>query len=60
MEGPIGLTACIDNRDCEYEAGCSMKPHWPLINNALRGALAAITLDQLRTQPTPKLEEEAA
>ena len=60
VEGPIGLTACIDNRDCDYEEACSMKPHWPVINNALRGALAAITLDQLRTAPTPSLEEEAA
>ncbi len=62
VEGPIALTACIDHGECDYEAGCSMKPHWPIINNALRGALAAIKLDQLRTPPaiTPNLEEEAA
>lgn len=62
VEGPIALTACIDNGECDYESGCSMKPHWPIINSALRGALAAITLDQLRAPPaiTPNLEEEAA
>jgi len=30
-----------------------MKPHWPIINDALRGALAGISLAQLRT-PTPR------
>lgn len=62
VEGPIALTACVDGVDCDYEAGCSMKSHWPIINNALRGALAAVSLDQLRQPPTvtPNLEEEAA
>ena len=60
VEGPIALTACIDKGDCDYEAGCSMKPHWPIINTALRSALAGITLDQLRAGVTPQLEEEAA
>jgi hypothetical protein len=31
-----------------------MKPHWPIINNALRGALAGITLSQLRNPPAPR------
>ena len=47
VEGPIALTACIDSQDCAVEAGCSVKPHWPLINDALRGALADIPLTQL-------------
>ncbi|MDJ0978515.1 MAG: SUF system Fe-S cluster assembly regulator [Erythrobacter sp.] len=48
VEGPIALTACIDNGACDYEAGCNMKAHWPIINTALRGALAGITLETLR------------
>lgn len=69
VEGPIALTACVDDAAaCEYEAGCRMKPHWPIINDALRGALAAITLETLRSPPgsaarTPDslaLEEEVA
>lgn len=62
VEGPIALTACIDNRDCDHEAGCGMKSHWPIINARLRGALAGITLDHLRRTPapTPSLEEHAA
>ena len=47
VEGPIALTQCIDSHDCAVEAGCSVKPHWPLINDALRGALADIPLTQL-------------
>lgn len=53
VEGPIALTACIDHGDCDFESGCSMKPHWPIINSKLRSALAEITLDQLRNQPRP-------
>ncbi|MEL6709133.1 MAG: Rrf2 family transcriptional regulator [Pseudomonadota bacterium] len=52
VEGPIALTACIEDASgCDYEAGCRMKPHWPIINTALRDALAGITLDTLRTPP---------
>lgn len=59
VEGPIGLTACVDNAGCDYEAGCSMKPHWPIINERLRGALAGITLENLRHAPVTQ-EEHAA
>jgi FeS assembly SUF system regulator len=51
VEGPIALTACIDHGDCDFEVGCRMKPHWPIINDALRGALAGITLETLRNPP---------
>lgn len=47
VEGPIALTACVEAQDCDYEADCKMKPHWPIINQALRGALADIPLTQL-------------
>ncbi|MEM6857159.1 MAG: Rrf2 family transcriptional regulator [Pseudomonadota bacterium] len=52
VEGPIALTACVEHGNCcDYEATCHMKPHWPIINSALRGALAGITLETLRTPP---------
>jgi FeS assembly SUF system regulator len=63
IEGRIALTACVDHAACDYEAGCNMKPHWPLINEALRGALAGITLAQLRgpvAAPTPFVEDHLA
>lgn len=47
VEGPIALTACIDGNDCAVDQNCTVKPHWPLVNAALRGALAGIALTQL-------------
>jgi len=64
IEGRIALTACIDHSVCDFEAGCNMKPQWPIINNALRGALAGITLAQLRGPvapvPAPLVEDYLA
>ena len=47
VEGPITLTACLDGEGCDFEHGCAVRPHWPIVNEALRGALAAIPLTQL-------------
>ena len=47
VEGPIALTQCVETHECEYESGCAVRPHWPIINQALRGALADIPLTQL-------------
>lgn len=47
VEGPIALTACIDGDECAVDHTCSVKPHWPVVNAALRGALAGIPLTQL-------------
>ncbi|MAC22086.1 MAG: AsnC family transcriptional regulator, partial [Marinobacter sp.] len=38
---------CVEGADCLVEHDCSVKPHWPVVNEALRGALAAIPLTQL-------------
>ncbi len=49
VEGPIALTACVDQgkHDCGLEQACSVKPHWPVVNAAMRGALAGVSLTQL-------------
>ncbi|MEY4720605.1 MAG: hypothetical protein RIQ46_330 [Pseudomonadota bacterium] len=50
VEGPIALTTCIDESrevGCTLESACSVKPHWPVVNQALRGALAQVSLTQL-------------
>ena len=52
IEGPIALTHCIDG-DCPVEQDCAVKPHWPMVNAALRGALADIPLTRLATPPAP-------
>ncbi|GAA4047566.1 SUF system Fe-S cluster assembly regulator [Parerythrobacter jejuensis] len=47
VEGPIALTACVEGGDCAVDHSCTVKPHWPVINQAMRGALASIPLTQL-------------
>lgn len=49
VEGPIALASCLeDSRPCcSIEEGCAVKPHWPLVNKALRSALAEVSLVQL-------------
>ncbi|USI74332.1 RrF2 family transcriptional regulator [Sphingomonas morindae] len=50
VEGPIALTACIvdeGKQDCALERGCPVKPHWAIVNEALRGAFSGVTLDRL-------------
>lgn len=49
VEGPIALTACIEQtrQDCTLEDCCAVRPHWPVVNQALRGALAEVSLTDL-------------
>lgn len=49
VEGPIALAVCIDG-ECAMDHDCRVKPHWPLVNDALRGALAGIPLTQLSAE----------
>ncbi len=55
VEGPIALTSCVEvgagRHECTLEQACSIKPHWPAVNNALRGALAAVSLAGLTEAP---------
>ena len=48
VEGPIALTACCEQgrHDCTLEQACSVRPHWDVVNQAMRGALADISLTQ--------------
>lgn len=49
VEGPIALASCVEQgrHDCTLEPCCTLRPHWPVVNQALRGALAGISLIQL-------------
>ena len=49
VEGPIALTSCVEQgrHDCALEGSCLVQPHWPVVNKALRGALAGVPLTQL-------------
>ncbi|MBY0582404.1 MAG: SUF system Fe-S cluster assembly regulator [Sphingomonas sp.] len=49
VEGPIAMTACVDEGrpDCSIEENCRVKPHWNVVNGAVRGALAGVSLVSL-------------
>ncbi|MDQ8756997.1 Rrf2 family transcriptional regulator [Sphingosinicella sp. LHD-64] len=53
VEGPIQMTSCVDaeRHDCALEQACQVRPHMGVVNGAVRGALAAVSLDQLSCAP---------
>ncbi len=55
VEGPIALTACVEHgrQECTLGHSCMVKPYWPAVNDALRGALAAVSLSDLATRAAP-------
>jgi FeS assembly SUF system regulator len=55
VDGPIALTACVDGGagGCDVESVCAVKGRWDLVNAAIRGALNAITLADMRHASVP-------
>ena len=53
VEGPIALTACVEHgrHDCSLEPDCAVRPHWGVVNDAMRAALAAVSLADLAAAP---------
>ena len=53
VEGPIALTTCVDEErhECALDGHCQVKPHWAVVNRAVRGALAGVTLADLAQPP---------
>ena len=50
VEGPIAMTVCSSHEgvsDCALDAHCRVKPHMGVVGNAVRGALGAVSLDEL-------------
>jgi len=49
VEGPIALTSCVETgrHDCGLEQACAVRPHWGVVNEAVRGALADVPLTRL-------------
>jgi Rrf2 family protein len=43
------ISSCVDtgSHNCAMEGNCRVQPHWPVVNNAVRGALANINLTSL-------------
>jgi FeS assembly SUF system regulator len=55
VEGPIALTPCVEHgrHDCALEGTCGVRPHWGIVNEALRGALADVPLTRLAQPKVP-------
>jgi Rrf2 family protein len=53
IEGPIALTACVDDarHDCALEGNCRVQPHLGAVNDAVRGALSGVSLATLIGTP---------
>ena len=49
LDGPIAITECIDDTpgECSQESFCGVRANWQRINEAIRGALDEITLEEM-------------
>ena len=48
VEGPIAMTICAEGRtDCALDAHCMVKPHMSVVRAKVRGALGAVSLQEL-------------
>jgi len=58
VEGPIALTSCVDDlrHDCALEQACKVKPHWGVVNEAVRGAFAQVSLASLTSSSPVRAE----
>lgn len=61
VEGPIAMTACLEKgrHDCGLEDACQVKPHWGVVNDAIRGALDDVSLASLSDDVPAPLTESA-
>ncbi len=55
IDGPIALTACVDGAamNCEVACQCAVRGRWNLVNDAIRDALSAISLADMRAASLP-------
>jgi FeS assembly SUF system regulator len=56
VEGPIALTSCVDEakHECALESACKVRPHWGVVNEAVRGAFADVSLASLSNPVRPE------
>lgn len=60
IDGPIAITACVEGAGlcCEMSGSCAVHGRWDRVNDAIRAALAAISLadmEDYRPRPAPQL-----
>ena len=61
VEGPIALTSCVEGarQDCALESSCTLRPHWGVVNDTLRRALAEVPLSRLAAIAAPAPAQSA-
>jgi FeS assembly SUF system regulator len=61
VEGPLAITSCTinGNHDCALESGCTVKPHWGVVNRTIRQALDDVSLASLSNLPSPHMGHRA-
>lgn len=61
IDGPIALTACVDNAAgfCDAEATCPVRGRWDPVNDAIRRALSGISIADLAAAPAAVPHAEA-
>ena len=62
VEGPIAMTQCAGSpevSECALDAHCRIKPYMGLVGEAVRGALAAVTLERLASN-SPVLRDASS
>ncbi len=53
IDGPIALTACVDGGECDTHRLCPVHGRWDPVNEAIRAALAGITLADMEAAMVP-------
>lgn len=52
VDGPIALTRCVDHPEktdcgCPHQGSCDLKANWQKMNDAVKGAMAQVSLADL-------------
>ena len=61
VEGPLAITSCTinGNHDCALESGCTVKPHWGVVNRTIRQALDDVSLASLSDLPSTHMSHRS-
>lgn len=52
IDGPIALTHCgAPHADCDLSERCAVRPHWAPVSQAVKTALAQVSLAELAREP---------
>ncbi len=54
LEGPIAIVSCVDGGDheCRIESTCAVKGRWTPVNDAIKAALANVSLAEIMGLPS--------